>query len=158
MSTPKQLADGVRTVDASQKFYGLEMGARMTLLDTAAGTLVHSPVALSAEAAAALGDARWVVAPNLFHHLHAGPWIERGAEGWCAPGLAEKRSDLDFAVSSARRVRAFCAVSNSFWAVRSSFCVPARRDSNSSLSRANSCWVCWAAAMRVISGMIQIQM
>jgi len=76
---------------------GVEMGARMTVLDTADGLLVHSPVAVPPESVTPLGQVRWVLSPNLFHHLYVGPWIEAGIEAWAAPGLDAKRPDLSFA-------------------------------------------------------------
>ena len=93
----RPVAPGVYAAEAPQKFYGLEVGARMTVLELAGGLLVHSPLALDPGSVAHLGEPRWVVAPNLFHHLHAGPWIEAGVEAWAAPGLPAKRPDLAFA-------------------------------------------------------------
>ena len=89
----RRLADGVHTVEVAQGFYGLEIGARMTVLETDRGVLVHAPVGVPP---ASVGAPRWVLAPNLFHHLHVRPWLEAGCEGWAAPGLAEKRPDLAF--------------------------------------------------------------
>ncbi|MED5373730.1 MAG: hypothetical protein VX899_22115 [Myxococcota bacterium] len=91
------LAPGLFTVQAPQRFLGLEMGARMTVIQTSQGLWVHSPIACDPASLGELGEPRWVVAPNLFHHLHIGPWIERGGEGWCCPGLQAKRPDLRFA-------------------------------------------------------------
>lgn len=93
----RAIAPGVHVIEAPQRFLGLEMGARTTVLSLEGGVLVHSPVAVPPETVAPAGDLRWVVCPNLLHHLHAGPWIEAGAEGWAAPGLAAKRADLAFA-------------------------------------------------------------
>lgn len=73
---------------------------RMTALRLAdGGLLIHSPVPLSDEAAAALsaeGPVRFIVAPNLFHHLHLKAAAARfpDAEVLAAPGLAEKLGDL----------------------------------------------------------------
>jgi len=91
-----QLADGVHILDAPQRFYGLEVGARMTALETDRGLLLHSPLGVEPSALGDLGSPRWVVAPNRLHHLYVGPWIERGAEGWAAPTLSDKRPDLAF--------------------------------------------------------------
>lgn len=92
----KTLADGVHVVDGNQRFLGLEVGARMTVLETDGGLLVHSPVDVSPDSLSELGTPRWVLAPNLFHHLYVGPWIQAGAEAWGAPGLQKKRPDLAF--------------------------------------------------------------
>lgn len=95
--TFRSLAPGVHVADASQRFVGLEMGARMTVLDLDGDLLVHSPIAVPPAALEGLGTPRWVLAPNVMHHLYVGPWVEAGLEGWGAPGLVEKRSDVRFA-------------------------------------------------------------
>ena len=92
----RELTEGVHVLEAPQRFYGLEVGSRMTVLQLAGGLLVHSPVAVSPDTVAHLGELRWVLSPNRLHHLHAGPWLERAAQGFAAPGLPEKRPDLSF--------------------------------------------------------------
>jgi hypothetical protein len=82
------------------RFFGLEIGARMTVVRLAGGGLwLHSPIARSPDLAAeiaALGTPAFVVAPNRFHHLYAGEWraAHPEAEVHVAPGLAAKRPDL----------------------------------------------------------------
>ena len=82
------------------RFFGLEIGARMTVVRLAGGRLwLHSPIARSPELAvdvAGLGTPAFVVAPNRFHHLYAGEWqaAHPSAEVHVAPGLAAKRPDL----------------------------------------------------------------
>ncbi|MEZ4240863.1 MAG: hypothetical protein R3F59_32840 [Myxococcota bacterium] len=93
----RTLAPGVHAVESDQRFFGLEVGARMTVLELDGGLLLHSPVAVDPAALAPLGAPRWALAPNKLHHLHVGPWIEAGVEAWAAPGLPEKRPDLRFA-------------------------------------------------------------
>jgi hypothetical protein len=90
----RQVAPGVVVVERPQRFLGLEVGARMTVLQLADGLLVHSPVGVDPASLAPLGDLRWVLAPNLLHHLYVAPFLAAGAEGWGAPGLAAKRPDL----------------------------------------------------------------
>lgn len=97
MTAFERVTDGVWTAHRKQRFLGLEVGARMTVLALEAGLLVHSPIDITPASLGELGTLRWVVAPNLLHHLYVGPWIEAGAEAWCAPGLEKKRSDLSFA-------------------------------------------------------------
>ena len=91
-----EVASGVHVVDQPLNFLGLEIGARMTVLQLDGGVLVHSPVNISPDSIRGLGEPRWVLAPNKFHHLFVGPWMETGLEGWAAPGLPQKRSDLEF--------------------------------------------------------------
>lgn len=88
-----ELASGVHVVEAPQSFFGMQLGARMTVLETSGGAIVHSPIAMDPETVARLAP-RWVLAPNLFHHLYVGPWLEAGLEGWGAVGLGKKRPDL----------------------------------------------------------------
>ncbi len=65
------------------------------------GLLLHSVVpiddALGAELAA-LGPVEHIVAPNLLHHTHLAPAIERfpSATVWGVRGLARKRADVRF--------------------------------------------------------------
>lgn len=92
----REVADGVHVLEAPQRFGGLEVGARMTVLDTGDGLLVHSPLDVDPAMLEPVGEPRWVVAPNKLHHLYAGPWLEAGLSGWAAPGLPDKRSDLAF--------------------------------------------------------------
>ena len=68
----------------------------MTVLALDGGLLLHSPTDVDPAEVEALGTPRWILAPNKLHHLYAGPWLERGLEGWCAPGLPDKRRDLTF--------------------------------------------------------------
>jgi hypothetical protein len=88
---------GVHVAEAPQRFFGLEVGARMTVLETDRGLLVHSPIAVDPRSLATIGAPRWVVAPNRLHHLYVGPWAAAGIEAWAAPGLVEKRPDVRFA-------------------------------------------------------------
>lgn len=96
-SSLTEIAQNVHVAEAPQRFMGLELGTRMTVLALEGGLLVHSPIAMDPHELTALGSPRWVLAPNLFHHLHVRPWADAGLEAWAAPGLPEKRPDLDFA-------------------------------------------------------------
>lgn len=93
----RQVTDAVHVIDAPQGFFGLELGTKMTVLDLGGDLLVHSPVAMDPRAIEHLGRPRWVLAPNLFHHLHVGGWADAGLETWGAPGLPDKRDDVKFA-------------------------------------------------------------
>jgi hypothetical protein len=85
-----------------QRFYGLEVGTRMTVIRLAGGgLLLHSPVALDARLCTeldAIGAVRFVVAPNRVHHLYAGRVRERYPDPrlWIGPGLERKRPDLEY--------------------------------------------------------------
>ena len=67
--TIERITDGVHTARAPQGFFGLELGARMTLLETDAGLLVHSPIAMDPAAVLPVGTPKWVLAPNLQGYL-----------------------------------------------------------------------------------------
>jgi len=78
------------------------IGTRMTVIKLADGGLfLHSPVKLDPELRAALdqlGPVRFVAAPNRAHHLFVGDYIGAFPEAtiFAAPGLPEKRKDLNF--------------------------------------------------------------
>ena len=96
------LARDIWVVERPQRFYGLEVGTRMTVIRLADGNLLlHSPVALDAALRReldAIGPVRYVVAPNRVHHLYAGDVAAAYPQSrlWVAPGLARKRPDLVF--------------------------------------------------------------
>ncbi|MEM6274635.1 MAG: DUF4336 domain-containing protein [Myxococcota bacterium] len=91
------ICEGLWTATHPQRFYGVEVGARMSVLELGQGLLVHSPIAGAPDVLRSLGRVRWVVAPNLLHHLYLPAWqSEPGVEIYGAPGLPEKRADLNF--------------------------------------------------------------
>jgi hypothetical protein len=89
-------------VERPQRFYGLEVGTRMTVIRLAGGSLLlHSPVVLDGGLRAELdtiGRVRFVVAPNRVHHLYAGRVADAYPEArlWVGPGVERKRPDLVF--------------------------------------------------------------
>jgi hypothetical protein len=89
----KQLAADLFVEERAQRFYGLEVGTRMTVVRLAGGDLwLHSPVSLDAELRSeldGLGRVRFAVAPNRVHHLYAGEVARLYPEArlWVAPGL-----------------------------------------------------------------------
>jgi hypothetical protein len=98
-----QLAPDLWIVDRPQRFGGLEVGTRMTVIRLPERRLwLHSPVALTPELRTdldALGTPRFAVAPNRFHHLYAGEYTTAFPELqlFVAPGLDIKRPDLRIA-------------------------------------------------------------
>src|SRR5262245_54802687 len=92
-------ADTLWVHERPLRFFGIETGARMTIVRMASGLFVHSPAPLSEALRAevdALGTVKAVVAPSLFHHLAVGSWLEAypSAVVCCCPGLEKKRRDL----------------------------------------------------------------
>jgi hypothetical protein len=98
----RKLAENLWVEERSQRFYGLEVGARMTVMRLEDGSLLlHSPVSLDPQLRReldALGAVRYAVAPNRFHHLYAGEVAKAYPEArlWVAPGVERKRPDLEF--------------------------------------------------------------
>lgn len=98
----RNLAENLWVTERPQRFFGLEVGARMTVIRLAGGALLlHSPVSLDEQLRIeldSLGSVRFVVAPNRFHHLYAGDALRAYPEArlWVAPGVERKRPDLNF--------------------------------------------------------------
>ena len=96
----EEIATGLWTVDRPQRFLGVEVGTRMTVVRLRSGALwLHSPVVPDpalCSALDALGEVRFAICPNRFHHLHAGAYREvyPAIEIHVAPGLERKRDDL----------------------------------------------------------------
>ena len=101
-ATLRPLAKDIWIAQRPQRFYGLEVGTRMTVMRLDDGSLLlHSPVELDLDlrhALDAIGQVRYAVAPNRVHHLYAGKVAEAYPEArlWIAPGLERKRPDLVF--------------------------------------------------------------
>jgi hypothetical protein len=98
----RELALDLWVAERPQRFHGLEVGARMTVVRLADGSLLlHSPLRLDAglrDALDALGPVRFAVAPNRVHHLYAGGVKQHypDARLWIGPGVEHKRPDLAF--------------------------------------------------------------
>lgn len=99
----RQLDVDLWVVKRRQRFLGLEVGTRMTVIRLADGSLLlHSPVSLDSELRAELdarGPVRFAVAPNRLHHLYAGEVVRAYPQArlWAGPGVDEKRPDLEIA-------------------------------------------------------------
>ena len=98
----RQVAQDLWVAERPQRFFGLEVGTRMTVVRLTDGSLLlHSPIPLDAELRReldAIGRVRFAVAPNRVHHLYAGKVAEAypAARLWVGPGLERKRPDLVF--------------------------------------------------------------
>ncbi|MCP5067136.1 MAG: DUF4336 domain-containing protein, partial [bacterium] len=96
----QQLHSDLWVTDSPLRFFGVEIGARMTVIRLPGPKiLLHSPIAPTPELVdevKALGPVAYIVAPNRFHHLSVGEWAGACPEAlvYAAPGLDEKRSDL----------------------------------------------------------------
>lgn len=93
-------ADGVWTDTDPVRILGMRLSATMAVLRLAdESLLVYSPLRLTPErreAVESLGHVAHLYAPNLFHHLWLGEWIEAfpAARIHAPPGLQAKRPDL----------------------------------------------------------------
>jgi len=100
LSPLRPLANDIWVAERPQRFYGLPVGTRMTVIRLSGGRLLlHSPVALDSELRGELdsiGRVRYAVAPNRVHHLYAGQVAQVYPEArlWVGPGLERKRPDL----------------------------------------------------------------
>jgi hypothetical protein len=72
------LTEALHVLEVPFRAGGMELGGRMTVIRLPGGGLwLHSPVRLEAAVRAAvdvLGPVRFLVAPNLMHHLHMKDW------------------------------------------------------------------------------------
>lgn len=105
LNTPKPVADDLWIVDGPAiRFYGMPFSTRATIVRLSGGGLwVHSPTALDAglaEAVAALGLVRHLVAPNWIHYAHVRDWQARFPEAlaWAAPGVAKRAESRGMAI------------------------------------------------------------
>lgn len=96
------LSDDLWVVDHDMFAFGIHFPGRMTVARLPSGDLwLWSPVPIDdqlADALSELGPVRWLVAPNRFHHVHLPAVIARYPDARLlgAPGLPEKRKDLQF--------------------------------------------------------------
>lgn len=96
----RPVAADLWVAEQPQRFFGLELGTRMTVVRLPSSDLwLHSPIRRTPELErelAALGRVRFAVAPNRFHHLYVADWTERSdaVELFVAPGIGDKRPDL----------------------------------------------------------------
>lgn len=96
----RALSDDLFVVDVPFRIGSMELGGRMTGVRLPDGGLwLHSPVKLDAavrEAVEARGPVRFLVAPNVMHHLALGDWAAAypSARVLAPAGLRKKRPDL----------------------------------------------------------------
>jgi len=97
----QQLHTDLWIADSSLRFFGVEIGTRMTVVRLPGSRLLlHSPIAARPELVhqvGELGSVAYLVAPNRFHHLYLSEWQRAfpEASAYVAPGLDSKRPDLE---------------------------------------------------------------
>ena len=100
----KQFGHEIWTADGSDVVaaLGFHYPTRMAVIRLSDGSLfIWSPTALTDGLRAeveVLGEVRFLIAPNSLHHLHLAEWKTAypAAQVYAAPGLREKRRDVDF--------------------------------------------------------------
>jgi len=99
----KKFTDNIWTFDHDFKYYGIEIGTRMTVVDFSGNgdLLIHSPVKpteIVKQQLNEIGSVKAIVAPNRWHHLHVNPFREffHEAKLYGASGLEKKRTDVAF--------------------------------------------------------------
>ena len=99
----KQLRPNLWLADGDTvSFFTLPYSTRMTIIRLRNRDLwVHSPVRLTADLRTqvnALGNVRWLIAPNHLHHLFVADWQQAWPEAdlWGTQEVQNKRPDLHF--------------------------------------------------------------
>ena len=91
----RTLTQALHVVDVPFGVGGLKVGGRMTVIGLPDGGLwIHSPVRLDAATRAAvegLGPVRFLVAPNLMHHLFLKDWVAAFPEARVVAGAELRR-------------------------------------------------------------------
>lgn len=101
------------TIDFGMPWPKMPFPTRMTIVRTAAGLFVHSPTALTPELEdeiAAVGEVRWIIAPNRIHHWWIPEWHEDFGEAavYLAPRTAEQAGErIDFPFETLDRSRGY---------------------------------------------------
>ncbi len=96
----KQIDCDLWVVERPFKFFGLEVGTRMTIVRLKTGDLITiSPIKIDRETVEQidnLGKVKYIIAPNLYHHLFIQDFrsIYPDAQLWATSSLTEKRPDL----------------------------------------------------------------
>jgi len=94
--------DQIWTSTVPFRFYGIETGAKMTILKLNNGDLfVHSPVKLTEKLKSEIdkiGKVKYLVSPNHLHHLYLGDFSKSypKARVYASPGLKKKVKGIKF--------------------------------------------------------------
>ena len=100
MSELVQHAEGLWSVPAPHRYFGLYLGTRMTVVRLPGNNLwLHSVVAVDdilADEIQALGAVRHIVMPNLYHHVYVSDAIQRWpvARVYAPAAMRRKRPEL----------------------------------------------------------------
>ena len=98
----KKLDNNILVDEQPLKYWGLEVGTRMTIIRLKTGKLmVISPIQVNSttiDEIDEIGKVDFIIAPNLYHHLFVADFqaLYPHAKLLVAPGLELKRADLKF--------------------------------------------------------------
>ncbi len=96
----KALDNNLWVVEQPLRYFGLEVGTRMTIVRLSNGALaVISPIAINdqiEQQIGRLGAVEHIVAPNLYHYLYAADFKScyPTAAFWATSGLREKKPNI----------------------------------------------------------------
>ena len=96
----RKIAKNLWVAEQPFKYFGLNVGTRMTVILLKNGELiVISPIQVDSATITQLnqiGDVRHIIAPNLYHYLFASRFktIYPNATFWAAPSLQSKKPEL----------------------------------------------------------------
>jgi Domain of unknown function (DUF4336) len=105
----REIAHNLWVVEQPFKYFGLEVGTRMTIVRLSTGDLVAiSPIKIDRETIeqiALLGEVKYIIAPNLYHHLFIQDFrsIYSKAQLWATSSLVKKRPDLTIDIPMVER-------------------------------------------------------
>jgi len=98
----KKVDNNIWVAEQNLKYWGLEVGTRMTIIRLENDELVViSPIKVDKETINQineLGTVSIIIAPNLYHHLFISDFksVYPDAKVFAAPGLDSKRQDINF--------------------------------------------------------------
>jgi hypothetical protein len=98
----RKIDNNIWVAEQPLKYWGLEVGTRMTVIRLTSGELiVISPIQsdkTTIEQLNEIGNVAYIIAPNLYHHLFVYDFksIYQKAQLWVVPGLVSKKTELCF--------------------------------------------------------------
>lgn len=100
MNKIRAFADDIWFADQSYSLLGADIGTRMTIIRTASGLLIHSPIKLESqilEEVKQLGTPAYIVAPSCMHNLNIRAWSQTFPEAHVyAPSTANLEGNMPF--------------------------------------------------------------
>ncbi|ARV57759.1 hypothetical protein BZZ01_03125 [Nostocales cyanobacterium HT-58-2] len=98
----REIDNNIWSAEQPLKYWGLEVGTRMTVIRLTTNELiVISPIQsdnATIHKLNKIGKVAYIIAPNIYHHLFVSDFksVYQKAQLWVTPGLASKRPNLYF--------------------------------------------------------------